>query len=281
MKKTLCLVVFVVWLSTLCGQSPDTVNQKREVFIEEGRFRDGEKNKRVAGESKLVVAIDDFSKKSGSKKSSHRNRFVWNDGHWAGIGVHYSGLITNLGNLNLPADAQFLTQSAKSIGVSINPVDYTLVKYRRFGLITGLGVEFNNFRFDDNVALKYQNGVMGPDPAYEGIHIAKSKLYTCYLNVPLLVEFQMGRRNHFFINAGVVGGWRMGAHTKVKAVDDRLRGTFKDRGNMGLRNFHYGYTVHIGYDHFAVSGTYYRPSIFRKGHGPQVEQVNIGLTLMW
>ena len=161
MKKTLCLVVFVVWLSTLCGQSPDTVNQKREVFIEEGRFRDGEKNKRVAGESKLVVAIDDFSKKSGSKKSSHRNRFVWNDGHWAGIGVHYSGLITNLGNLNLPADAQFLTQSAKSIGVSINPVDYTLVKYRRFGLITGLGVEFNNFRFDDNVALKYQNGEIG------------------------------------------------------------------------------------------------------------------------
>ena len=45
MKKMLCLVVFVVWLSTLYGQSPDTVNQKREVFIEEGRFRDGEKNK--------------------------------------------------------------------------------------------------------------------------------------------------------------------------------------------------------------------------------------------
>lgn len=276
MKKALCFVVFFALISTVYGQQPDTENQKREEFIEEDRFHDGERNKRVVSEGKLVVAIDDFS-----KKSSRRNKFVWNDGHWAGIGLHYSGLITNLGNLNLPPDARFLTQSAKSIGVSLNPIDYTLIKYHRFGLITGLGVEFNNFRFDDNVALKFQDHVMGPDPAYEGMRITKSKLYTCYLNVPLLVEFQMGRRNNFFINAGVIGGWRMGAHTKVKVSDERLRGTFKERGNMGLRNFHYGYTVNIGYDHFAISGTYYRSPIFRKGEGPQVEQVNVGLTLMW
>ena len=276
MKKTLFLVVSLALTSSGYGQRLDTVDQKREVFIEEDRFRDGERTKREVTVSKLVVAVNDFS-----KKSDRKSKFVWNDGHWAGIGLHYSGLVTNLGNLNLPDDAQFLSQSAKSVGVSINPIDYTLLKSRHFGLITGLGVEFNNFRFDDNVALKYQDGVMGPDPAYEGVHIAKSKLYTCYLNVPLLVEFQMGRRNNFFINAGVVGGWRMGAHTKVKTSDERLRGTVKDRGNMGLRNFHYGYTVSIGYDHFAVSGTYYRPSIFRKGRGPQVQQVNVGLSLIW
>ena len=105
-------------------------------------------------------------------------------------------------------------------------------------------------------------------------------LFTCYLNVPLLVEFQMGRHNLFYVNAGVVGGWRMGSHTKIKANDPNLNGKFKEHGSMGLRNFHYGYTINIGYDHFALSATYYRPTIFKEKHGPQVQQINIGLTLM-
>ena len=59
-----------------------------------------------------------------------------------------------------------------------------------------------------------------------------------------------------------------------------LNGKFKEHGSMGLRNFHYGYTINIGYDHFALSATYYRPTIFKEKHGPQVQQINIGLTLM-
>lgn len=36
------------------------------------------------------------------------------------------------------------------------------------------------------------------------------------MNIPLLVEFQTGRNHNFFINAGLVGGLRIGAHTKIK-----------------------------------------------------------------
>ena len=108
-----------------------------------------------------------------------------------------------------------------------------------------MGFEFNNFRFENNIALKYEHGVTVPDFQYEEqrIRLQKSKLFTCYLNVPLLVEFQMGRHNLFYVNAGVVGGWRMGSHTKIKANDPNLNGKFKEHGSTGLRNFHYGYTI--------------------------------------
>ena len=258
--------------------SSDTVAQKREVFVED-RYRDPDRRAGGENQSKFVLRINDFSKKRAGER---HNKLFWNDGHWAGIGIHYSGLITNLGKLKLPDHLQCLSQSAKSIGVTLNPVDLTLLKSRRFGLITGLGFEFNNFRFENNIALKYEHGVTVPDFQYEEqrIRLQKSKLFTCYLNVPLLVEFQMGRHNLFYVNAGVVGGWRMGSHTKIKANDPNLNGKFKEHGSMGLRNFHYGYTINIGYDHFALSATYYRPTIFKEKHGPQVQQINIGLTLM-
>ncbi len=279
MKRILSIVLLLPLVAPARAQSSsDTVAQKREVFVED-RYRDPDRRAGGENQSKFVLRINDFSKKRAGER---HNKLFWNDGHWAGIGIHYSGLITNLGKLKLPDHLQCLSQSAKSIGVTLNPVDLTLLKSRRFGLITGLGFEFNNFRFENNIALKYEHGVTVPDFQYEEqrIRLQKSKLFTCYLNVPLLVDFQMGRHNLFYVNAGVVGGWRMGSHTKIKANDPNLNGKFKEHGSMGLRNFHYGYTINIGYDHFALSATYYRPTIFKEKHGPQVQQINIGLTLM-
>ena len=96
----------------------------------------------------------------------------------------------------------------------------------------------------------------------------------------LLIEVQMGRNNNFFINAGMVGGWRIGTHTKIKVSDPRMSGKYKDHGSFGLRNFHYGYTINIGYNHFALTAVYYRSTLFKDDKGPRVQQINIGLTFM-
>lgn len=208
MKRILSIVLLLPLVAPARAQSSsDTVAQKREVFVED-RYRDPDRRAGGENQSKFVLRINDFSKKRAGER---HNKLFWNDGHWAGIGIHYSGLITNLGKLKLPDHLQCLSQSAKSIGVTLNPVDLTLLKSRRFGLITGLGFEFNNFRFENNIALKYEHGVTVPDFQYEEqrIRLQKSKLFTCYLNVPLLVEFQMGRHNLFYVNAvsSADGAW--------------------------------------------------------------------------
>ena len=278
-KTFLGVLLSVMVCFGVYGQSQDTTVLQGDVVSGQ---EDAGMVQESAGEKRgrLTIAIKNISKTDEGEQ--RHNRLLWNDGHWAGIGIHYSGLITNLTHMNLPEGAEFLSQSAKSIGVTLNPIDYTLLKSRHVGLVTGLGVEFNNFRFDENMTLKVKDGVTVPDYQYQAqnIRLEKSKLYTCYLNVPLLVEVQMGRNNNFFINAGMVGGWRIGTHTKIKASDPRLSGKYKDHGSFGLRNFHYGYTINIGYNHFALSAVYYRSTLFKDGKGPRVQQINIGLTFL-
>lgn len=312
--KRICLLLLTVTCAGGYAYSQDTQTQshthtqsdtandtvRREIFYEDSSVTESRTSREwsVSGESEVEVE-DRFSTSSpikeehtarhrysvsfGNSKTRTSPSIRWNDGHYSGIILSYNGLVSSLGNLSLPAGAEFLTQRANSIGVSINPIDYALAVGKRVAFVTGLGFEFNNFRFENNIGLRRENGVTVADYRFEdmGINVRKSKLSTAYMNVPILVEVQMGHRNDWFINAGVVGGLKIGSHTKVVVRDGRTRDTYKNHGNLGLRNFHYGYMVNVGYRWVALSATYYPVSIFRSGQGPDVEQINIGLGIMF
>lgn len=205
-------------------------------------------------------------------------RWKWHGGHYAGFGLSYNGLVQNLGTMTLPSDAKFMQQTPKSIGVNINLIDFTIVSNRHFGLITGLGLEVNNFRFDRNMTLTQDaNGQIVPR-YFEDINLSKSKLTTTYLNIPLLAEFQFGRSKKGkmlgYVNFGVTAGIRLEGHTKYKSKDT---GVQKQHGDLNLRNFHYGAEINIGYSHYGIFARYYPHSIFINDGGPNVQQVNIGV----
>lgn len=226
--------------------------------------------KQYSGKSAIKYVNE--QKKSG-------NRWQWDAGHWSGIGIMYNGLVENLGNLYKPQDAMWMTQSTESIGVDLNLVDVTLFSSGCFGIVTGLGFEFNNFRFDQNVTLgNDENGYVVPDWSYRdaGIELSKTKLTTSYLQIPLLFEFQFGHKRRTWINAGVVGGLLIDAHTKVMWGEN---GKEKRYRGLNLNNFHYGFEVAFGHGIFGLRAKYYPQSIFRPGQGPQVQQVNIGLAI--
>lgn len=234
-----------------------------------------------------VATANDNSFSSGNRPSK---RWKWHGGHWAGVGIYYNGLVQSLGHLSLPSGAGDLRQSARSIGVNVNLADLVIVSNRHFGLITGLGLEMNNFRFDRNIGLTTDaEGATVVDYSYaeRGIELSKSKLTTVYLNIPLLAEFQFGRgkygkRSPGFVNFGLVGGVLLQGHTKIQYTDPQGgKHTDKQHKDLNLRNFHYGAQVNVGYKWVAVSATYYPQSIFAKDLGPDVQQVNIGLSFMF
>lgn len=241
------------------------------------------------------VGINDNTDRSPSldrdndRSSNTPKRWRWRDGHWAGVSIYYSGLMQNLGHMSLPSDASFMRQTPKSIGVSINFVDLTLVSNRNFGLITGLGLEVNNFRFDRNIGLTQNaDGYIVADNSYDqdGISLTKSKLTTTYLNIPLLVEFQFGRTKTYrrkpgFVNFGVIAGVRLESHTKVQSKDFTGTDTHKEKRGLNLRNFHYGVEFNIGYRCVALSARYYPQSIFTKDGGPKVQQANVGISFLF
>lgn len=210
-------------------------------------------------------------------------KFFDSYGHWAGIALTYSGMVSSLSNLNLPPELSELAQSPRSIGVSINLIDAAMPIFgRNLSLVTGLGLEVNNFRFSRDVGLiKDDSGFTVVDTSFgdAGINLRKSKLTTSYVIVPLLMEVQF--HNGIFLNGGVVGAYRLSSHTKIRARDPQLWGTFKDRSNITMPNFRYGYTVTAGIKKVGITATYYPRSIFVKNTGPDTKQVNIGVLFTW
>lgn len=286
MKRTLLLAVIMIFYSnivpahsaiynlssdmTLMGK--DTV----EVLVSEARTWD---------DSFEPIKDDNssWSTQSGFRfENSYRPRFGRTSAHWSGFGIHYSGMVQGLHRLQLPAEYADLKQTIQSIGVTINIADIALPITKHLGLFSGIGLEFNNFRFSKDVGLKQEGGNTVIDYQFieQGIRLSKSKLNTGYINIPLMLEYQFGPGNDFFINGGLIGGFRIAGKTKIQSSDPRMRGTFKQWSNVSLRNFHFGYSVGLGYDKYSFFATYYPQSIFRNNIGPDIQQINIGILIV-
>ena len=231
----------------------------------------------------ILVAAQAFA----DTKTTSSDPYDWRNerkGLTAGtIRIGYSGLVSGLDNLTVPAGAEYLKPMGRSLSFDITILGYNYPVARHFTLGTGLELEINNFRFEENMVpfRDPENGfITVPDWSYNerGIKLKKSKLVTTYLNVPLLAKVGFGHRNRFKLYGGVIGGVRVTSHTKIKADDPQLHGKFKNHGGLNLRNFHWGYLTGFSYRSFGVYAKYYPQSIFTD-KGPGVRQVNIGLSL--
>ncbi len=214
-------------------------------------------------------------------------RFGVIGGHWAGISFGYSGLISDMGHWGLPEDGAYLDQRANSPSLNINIIGLEILSTRHFAITTGIGLEFNNYRFREPMILRHSKEI-GTYPDYSihnsGGRTDKSKLSTNYINIPLLAEFRFGCKNGYsgkagYVYGGVIGGWGYNVHSKIKYNNGsgRLHKT-KDH-NVGTTNFRYGYIVGVGYSHYGIYMQYYPDPIFKEG--PRVRQVSIGLSFNW
>lgn len=210
-------------------------------------------------------------------KPNTPKKWKWHEGYFSGINLFYNGL-TGI----TPNSTAYMQLSSKSIGVDINLIDLVIVSHRSFALVTGLGLESNNFRFQKNVSITTdQDGFVAPDYTWDnqGVTLTKSKLNTTYLNLPLMVQFRfkgLTNRPQGWISAGVVGGLRIQSYTKVKSPQIGKRKNFD---NFNLQNFHYGFMFSAGYSNLSINAKYYPHSIFMKDFGPHLEQFNVGIGL--
>jgi len=219
----------------------------------------------------------------GSEYSS--NKYVWNDnwnhddndndherrrrrfrGHWAGIEFGFNNWVTSDNGMSLPADINYMTlKSNKSTNFNINFAQLSLGFTKHFGVVTGLGINWNNYKFSGN-----NNIAMGSDGVIEeldpGASLEKSKLATVFLTIPVLLEAQIPvDRNHLSIAAGPIGAIKLGSHTKMVFDDGHTVKSYRD---FSLNMLRYGTTVRVGYGNFQLYGTYYFTPLFQNGKGP-------------
>jgi len=211
-------------------------------------------------------------------------------GHWSGfeMGINafansdysiYEGKVE-------PATNDFMDLNlVKSIAVNLNFLQYDIGLQKtktNIGIVTGMGLEWNNYRFDQDITLQEIDGIIYPDPINPDWSVKKSKLTSLYLTVPLLMEFQIPVKNDHKIHmaAGFVGGLRLGTHTKIKYKRKGNSHKDKDRDDYNLRAFRYSAQVRLGYRAINLFATYGMTDLFRKNKGPELTPYTIGLTLV-
>ncbi len=208
--------------------------------------------------------MEEFDREnSDDSKARKRNRFK---GHWSGAEFGFNNYVNSDNSMVLPSEIDYMNlHSSKSMNFNMNFTQLSLGLGRHFGFVTGLGLNWNNYKFNGNNNIQEgSNGVI--EILEPGRDLEKTKLATLYLNLPFLLEVQIPVDNsHLNIAAGPIGAVKIGSHTKMKFQDGQK---VKDYGDFSLNMLRYGATARVGYENFQIYGTYYMTPLFRTGKGP-------------
>lgn len=204
------------------------------------------------------------------------------DGHWAGFHMGVNGLMDKNQSLDMPAGYEKLDLTyEKSINVQLNFYEQSFNLIRnKVGLVTGLGFMWDNYRFDDDVILNGSTDTLSFETPAVDRNYKKSKLVATYLTLPLMLEFQTNPDNDinsFHIAAGVVGGWRIGTHTKTVYNGDNKN---KEREDFYLNPFRGDAMVTVGWGKLNLYASYSLIPLFKDEKGPELYPFNIGIHLI-
>jgi hypothetical protein len=209
-------------------------------------------------------------------KDHHKRRSGKFEGHWEGLEFGFNSFDKPDYSLYQVKDFMSLNPG-KSIEVNFNfyQLDIGLVKSYA-GLVSGMGLSFDNYRFQNPYTIKRNGDFTGP-VALSYDNLSKTKLTASYLNVPVLLEFQIPvnhKEGRLFVNAGVIGGVKIGSHTKVKYGHTKD----KDHDGFNMNALKYSASARIGYKDVSVYCNYSLNPLFESGKGPGLTPFSVGIS---
>lgn len=263
---------------------------------------------RVTVGSRTLVVTED-----GDVSLERRKRLKFN-GHWGGVEIGINGYVTPNFNTNWAPEYNYLDlRYEKSIALNINIYEQNipLNKDRNIGLITGLGLSWNNYRFSGSTFLTPDSsGLKGyymVNTDGSNLSLRKTKLTAMYLTIPLIFEVQTKQVkmiNRFHFAVGILANIRLSTHTKVyfneanknyKLYDlntnqllaptyttpnSNDRNIVKNHNSFYLHPFKFDATVRLGYGVINLFATYQLNTMFQKDRGPELYAWTAGITLV-
>lgn len=224
---------------------------------------------------------NDSTNKPIEKHKPHKDS---NSAYWSGFEMGFTSLLnSNMSTSPVKGFEYLETDPGKSITVQLNLFERTIPIYKHYvQLVTGVGIEWNNFRFlHSTVLIPGKDAVSGfiyngSEKAY-----ALSKLVTDYINVPLLLEFNTSSKpkHNIHLAGGVVVGWLYRDHTKQTYFENGQKIKEKSFDSFNLNPFRYSLSARLGYGNLNVFANYGLNGLFRDGHGPELHPFTIGITI--
>lgn len=238
-----------------------------------------------------------------------KHHFCWKkhkyNGHWAGVDFGWNGYVNRDFKMDFP-DYPFMDMNvARSLMVNLNPFELNLnLAKQHFGFTTGLGFQLSNYYFTGNDKMLGDSAKLVAYPIYDDkgnpVDLKVNKLFTAWLTLPVLFEYQTNRGmrlNSFHVTLGVIGALRIGSYTKQtfhtwnqfyylrdEGKDFASFYTDKkfvrDHGVFHQNNFKLDATLRIGWSFLNFFGTYSLTPMFKKDHGPELYPWTLGITLV-
>lgn len=292
MKKiTLILVTLIITLSVFGQEEPNTDEMKQELKEQQ------DDTTNIRFKRKTVKIIEDDGETQIFVKKHKRDKdwdWMWNDddrfkGSWSGFSIGLSNFVDKDFSLSRSATEQYMDlNTSASWNMNLNFAQYSINFINdQFGLVSGLGIEWNYYRFDNDNSVQVDptTGQIEPvdltvDP-YDTWNIEKSKLSTTYVTLPLLLEFHSSSYQHSGVvfSAGAIGGVKLGSNTKIVYKENGDKKKDKTKDDYNLSPFRYGVHARIGVGDWLIYGTYYFTSMFEKDKGPELYPISVGIAL--
>jgi hypothetical protein len=202
-------------------------------------------------------------------------------GHWAGFEWGINNFLDKDFTISREGEDFFMDlNTGRSWCIDLNLAQYSLgFGTSHFGILTGLGLEYNNYFFDSKNSIVEKNDMVVDtilDPS-----VSKSKLATAFLRMPLIFETQFPnviRSKRIYLSAGLVVGLKLGSHTKIAYKDDSGKSKDKNNDDFNISPFRYGLTTRLGYGNVSIFGDYYFTTMFVKDKGPELHPFSLGLS---
>jgi len=214
----------------------------------------------------------------------------WDDkfeGHWSGVELGINGFAQSDYSMYPASENHFLDNDLiRSNVLNLNILQYSKgIQQTRnnIGLVTGLGLSFQSYHLDNNTTISIdENQKIRPSVLYFDSS-QKSKLSSLYLEVPLLLEFQIPishYSNRLYFSAGLTGAKRLETHTKVKYRKNGKREKLKSPGDYSINDYKVAASFRVGYRWVNLFASYDLEPLFENRRGPKLHPFSAGIKLI-
>lgn len=304
--RTFLLVLIAVFSNyILFGQSSDSLKTEKSL-VDTTKIQLGDKEVKIIeedGETIVIVDEDtevirepnnsdvsdndwDYDKEWDFdwEKEKKRKRHGKFKGHWAGFEFGLNNYVDQNFSLVRTAESEFLDlNTGRSWNINVNFAQFSIPTIgNRFGFVTGLGFEWNNYHFSNPNSIIKDPITGSIQPLDISGTITKNRLQTMYLTIPLILELQIlkgSRSDRIHLAGGVIGGLKLYSQTKYKLSENGGTRTEKDWSDYYLHPFRYGVTARAGYKLVKVYFNYYLTPLFIENRGPELFPVAMGLAI--
>lgn len=243
-----------------------------------------------AGKSKGMSVSELFAVGEKTYKKANLENYSTFKGHWKGF--HFGFM--NFANLPDGWEDMELDMGS-SFSMQFNFANYSVNFNSRgnIGLVTGLGIEYQRFRFsDENITLIKEEGNTIPVHVQDIYtednidHVQRSSFKNLYLTIPFIFEVQFpaakAAKKRIYASAGFMSGVRMHSKTKIvyRDSDDDKRKE-KMKGNFHVVPFKVDVTGRIGYRNINIWGSYTLTNLFKSNTMPDLKVYTLGFGLLF